>query len=225
MKTLIKHYVLPRGNDPRTILFGVFRGLRMHIDFSSQTQFLLGLAERETHRFLREAARTASWIVDVGAGAGELSLHFARQPNVSRVYAIEPSPKAFVQNLALHPSPIAAKIEIVSKFAGRRDNDHTMTLDALPVDRSMHGVIKIDVDGGEVDVLSGAVGLLTSGVADFLIETHSLQLEQECAALLKAKDYRTLIIDQAWWRWIIPEQRPIPHNRWMWATHHTGCPN
>lgn len=190
----------------------------MDIDLSHQTQLLLGLAERETHKFLREATGTTSWLIDVGAGAGELSLHFARQPNVSRVYAMEPASTELVKNLALNPLSVSAKIEVVSKCAGLRDDPNIMTLDTLPVDRSMRGLIKIDVEGAEVDVLSGAVGLLASGAADILIETHSAQLEQECASIL-AKDYRTLIIDQAWWRWVIPERRPSRHNRWMWATH------
>jgi len=26
------------------------------------------------------------------------------------------------------------------------------------------------------------------------------------------------IIKDAWWRVIVPEMRPIEHNRWLWAT-------
>lgn len=113
VKTLIKQYTLPRGNDPRTILFGVLRGVRMHIDLSCQTQLLLGLAERETQKCFRKAVRTASWLVDVGAGAGELSLHFARQPNIARVYAIEPSSEKIVQNLA-PPALLCKDLRVVA---------------------------------------------------------------------------------------------------------------
>lgn len=220
MKKLIKYYAFPDGDPPRTIMFGALRGLRMHIDLSWQAQLWLGLAERETHKFLQRAARTVSWLVDVGAGAGELSLHFAHQPNVARVYAIEPVSLALKRNVALSPPSAAVKLEIISKCAGKNDDVGTLTLDALPLDRAAHGLVKIDVDGGEVDVLAGATKLLASGIADVLVETHSPQLEASCMADLRALGYRPQIIDQAWWRLFIPEQRPIPHNRWIWAPQH-----
>ena len=200
-------------------MFGAFRGLQMRIDLSCQTQLWLGLAERETHKFIKKATRKVSWLVDVGAGAGELSLHFARQPRVTRVFAIEPASVALKRNITLSPPSATAKLEIIAKCAGNCDDDGTVTLDALPLDRSAHGLIKIDVDGGELEVLAGAAHLLASGAADVLVETHSAQLEDGCIANLKAVGYCVQIIEQSWWRWFIPEHRPIPHNRWMWATH------
>jgi hypothetical protein len=189
----------------------------MHIDTSNQTQLLLGLAERETHKFIRAASRSASWLIDVGAGDGELSLHFARLPRVSRVYAIEPSTAGLDRNRSLSSLLAQERLKIIPKRAGKLDNVETVTLDSLPLNRSAHGLIKIDVDGGELDVLAGASSLLASCTPDLLIETHSHRLEEGCLEIVRALGYHAQIVDKAWWRRLIPEQR-AGHNRWLVAT-------
>src|SRR6267142_3525869 len=86
--SMVKQRVVPTGQRRVTIPFGVFRGLVFNIDFRSQTQFYLGLWEFETHPCIRHALKRARWMIDAGAGHGELCVLFRR--NACQVTAIEP---------------------------------------------------------------------------------------------------------------------------------------
>jgi hypothetical protein len=209
--------LLPHGRKLRTIPLGLFKHLRLEIDFRTQTQLFLGLYETEIASFCRDAARRCGWMIDVGAGAGELALYFMRVNGPGTVFAFEPRDDArgaFLRNIAANGSS-SSDITLSASFVGQAEG--FIPLDCVPVDRSKRGFIKIDVDGAEVDVLEGASGLLRSCALDVLVEVHSRTLEDECASLLRASGFRVDILDNAWWRLLVPERRPIEHNRWIVA--------
>jgi hypothetical protein len=66
----------------------------------------------------------------------------------------------------------------------------TVTIDAF-VKASGHvpSLLKIDVEGAEVDVLRGAVGTLTRFRPRILLATHSEALKNTCAELLARCEY------------------------------------
>ena len=78
-------------------------------------------------------------------------------------------------------------------------------------------MFKIDVDGGELDVLQGMSKTLSDHSNKIIIETHTPDLEKSCITFLEARGYQTRIIKNAWWRIILKEERPIDHNRWLVA--------
>lgn len=193
----------------------------MEIDLSHDTQLYVGLWERETHPFLRRAAERCAWAIDVGAGRGELCLYLLRRPSVRQLYAFEPqaSEVAWLQrNLRLNNLEGNRQLSVLTRFAGCGPAETSTPLDALDVDRAQRGFIKIDVDGAEMDVLGSGANLFSETPIDLLLETHSQQLERECLAFLSAKGFNCQLIKNAWWRAIVPEMRPIEHNRWLWAT-------
>jgi hypothetical protein len=49
---------------------GLFRGSVLDLDLQHEGQLYVGLAEAETHRYIRRAAHQCSWVIDVGARAG-----------------------------------------------------------------------------------------------------------------------------------------------------------
>ena len=51
-------------------------------------------------------------------------------------------------------------------------SDDFVRLDDLPADRTLRGFVKIDVEGGEFEVLKGGDRLVSEGAVDILIETH-----------------------------------------------------
>lgn len=69
------------------------------------------------------------------------------------------------------------------------------------------------MDGYEADVLKSGEKLLSEGKVDLLIETHSKELEDECIGWLNERGYRCEVIDNAWWRFVVPEQRPTAHTQ------------
>ncbi len=112
-------------------------------------------------------------------------------------------------------------IHVVSAFAGVRDDgDRWVTLDAVVA----RGVtppprfVKIDVDGGELDVLAGMRQLLATHRPVVFVEVHGVHRERDCAAFLRACGYHVRIVKNAWWRALYPEHRmPVGHNRWLLA--------
>lgn len=185
-------------------------------------QVYLGLWERETYSYLREAANTCRWMVDVGAERGELCLYFLKKSQAERVIAFEPQSSAVEtirSNLLMNGEQDNQAVTISSSFVGTADDPRYTPLDALDVEKGKRGFVKIDVDGYELDVLRSGEQLLPEGNVDLLVETHSKRLEDECLEWLWERGYRCQVIRNARWRFVVPEQRPTPHNRWLWATN------
>lgn len=216
-----KRVLVRGGRQPRRIPLGLYRGIRLDLDLAHQTQIYLGLYERETFRLIRRAGKTARWVVDVGAGQGDLSIWFLLRSACDTVHAFEPDAEEverFRSNLALNDLQQDGRLTIHASFVGTGDGAAVAALDSLPLDLTAPGFLKIDVDGYEAEVLAGAGRLLSDGKPDILIEVHSQELEQECRKVLETHAYRVQVVDNAWWRAIVPEDRPIPHNRWLWAS-------
>jgi Methyltransferase FkbM domain len=161
----------------------------------------------------------------VGVGSRELCILAAKLKNVTRIIAIEPD-QAMVKSLQanidhneiLYNDILSGRIEIIEKFIGAQNSDKYITLDQLNIDHSLHGFIKIDVDGSEFDVLRSGQQLLSYTNVDILVETRSYELERNCVNFLENLGYTCRIIKPVWWRSLIPEQRPREHNRWLFAT-------
>jgi hypothetical protein len=217
----LKSRLLPRGSAPRKIPFGLFRGLRLRLDFASQLQVYLGLWERETYPFARHAASHCQSSIDIGACRGEFTLLFLSQPAMQNVIAVEPWPPnidLLHDNLALNQKHADPRLQICTRKLGSIPSSDTLSLDDLAPYIAGSLFIKIDVDGAERDILQSGRQLLDRPGVTLLIETHSLELENDCLSFLESMGYQCQIIPNAWWRRLIPEDRPIAHNRWLSAS-------
>jgi SAM-dependent methyltransferase len=203
---------------PRRVPIGLYKGISLELDLSSQTQAWLSLYERETHPFIRATAKTAAWVIDIGAGKGELTAYFLKNTG-SHVFAVDP----LENDLAVLARTVARnglddrRLTVINGYAGT-DPERAIRLDALPIDRKQRGFIKIYVDGHELDVLRSAEGLIRGGPVDLLVEVHSAELERQTLAFLQERGYRPLVIKNAIWRVLLPERRPVALNRWVWAS-------
>ncbi len=217
---LAKSLAFGTTERPFRVRSGAFRGFEMTLDPNHQTQYILGLHEREVHRWLAPLAAGARTAIDIGAASGEYTLYFLKKTAVGTVLTFDPddvSRRQFDANLALNGLANDPRLVPSAKFVRSGESTDSVTLDSLARTHPLPFAIKIDVDGGETDILRGAGELLKTGQARWLIETHSVELEAECRAILTAAGYRVTIVPNAWWRAIVPEQRPIPHNRWLVA--------
>jgi precorrin-6B methylase 2 len=220
----LKSRLLPKGPAPRTILFGLFRGIRLRLDFTYQLQIYLGLWERETYRFTRQAVSRSQTCIDIGACRGEYTLLFLSQPSVVQVIAVEPwaaNIEHLQDNLALNHRHTDPRLHICTKKLGRSPSPDTQSLDELLPESAGAVFIKIDVDGEELSILESGRQLLSRPGVTLMIETHSPQLEADCLSLLTSLGYKCQIIPNAWWRTFIPENRPIAQNRWLAAERPT----
>ena len=222
----IKRMVVPSIKKPRTIKFGVFKGLRMNLGLRTQMQVWLGLSEREVFSYLRRFVDQAKTGIDIGAAEGEYAIYYLSRPNIEHVLAVDPSdgfPTDLSANLVLNEFKDDRRPILIKKYAGDHEDCDHCTLDSITANLPGPCVVKLDVDGGEALVLKGAEKFLDRKDVSWIIETHSLELERECERLLQSKGFITSIVKNAWWRVFIPEQRPIPHNRWLVASRSRIC--
>jgi hypothetical protein len=111
----------------------------------------------------------------------------------------------------------APAVSIHGEFVSDKEDEAHVTLDQFRKEVEYPCFLKIDVDGGEKDVLEGAKQLLDKGDVRIVLETHSEELEDRCQDALSALGFETHVIDNAWWRFFLPERRPTAHNRWLVA--------
>lgn len=215
--SLLKRLFVREGERRRCVPFGLYRGLTLELDLSSEAQTYFSLYERETHPYISKAARRASWFIDVGGRKGEMCIYFLKNTS-ARIVAVDPAAemRPYLARAIAHNGLDPDRLEIITGFAGEGAGDE-VRLDSLDIDRRRPGFIKIDVDGAELAVLRGAVGLLERADVDLLVEVHSASLEQQTISFLEARGYHTEIIRNAPWRIFLPELRPIELNRWVWA--------
>lgn len=222
LKSVIKRGLFgPPGVRPREISRGLLKGLKFNVDSGNKSMRLLGLDESEITSACREMAAEVRSAMDVGANDGWYALYFASLPNIKRVFAFDPDGavvESMRENFQLNEPPLLAKATLVKGFVGNRaGGDGWVRLDDYVSQLPQPVLIKIDVDGGEIDVLEGAKQLLGSCDCRLIVETHSVDLEKGCIERLAGLNYSCKIIDNAWYRKLIPENRQIPHNRWFVA--------
>jgi len=149
---------------------------------------VLGLYEAELNPWLAQALNRADLVVDVGANDGYFTFGCAsamrQQGRPVKILAFEPI-AAHVQQLRRaqsHGNYTEDEIAIVSKRVGRVDDYDHVTLDAFSELRaaSKAPLLKIDVEGAELDVLEGAFTWLSPDTL-LVIEVHKLEYLDEIA--------------------------------------------
>lgn len=218
-KGFIKSAILGRpGTRERTIKVGLLRGLRFNVDTAEKSMRLIGFDEREIAADVRRLSAGVACAVDAGANDGWYSVYLASLANVKRVFAFEPnwSKDQLRANLALNAST-RDKVEVIEKFVGDIDTSDTATIDGIGPRLTYPLLIKVDVEGAEMKVLTGAKRTLAEKDCKLVVETHSKALEEQCVEFLRPLGYSTRVISHGWYRTIIPEHRSLPHNRWLVA--------
>jgi hypothetical protein len=215
-KTVVKSVLGLSGTKTVQILAGPARGVTMTLDFQGHTPLFLGMYELELHEFCRRALRGARLVFDVGGYIGYDALMFACNSS-RRVVTFEPDGArrpALEDNISRN-AELASRI-IVNPFAlGSEEGAGATTLDSVTAGLGEPDFIKIDVDGGEVDVLLGGSDLLRGRRPHLIVETHSLELERESGALLTEYGYSPVIKhNRRIWREF---RGGAPHNRWLLA--------
>jgi len=148
------------------------------------------------------AVHKGATVLDIGANVGAYTLLFAEWAGESgRVYAFEPGEAARAglrrhlelnalqqrvhivasavadrvgeASFAVHPSGGSSSLSVESVTAGRIVTVDTDTVDAFCEREAIRpDVIKIDVEGAELDVLRGARGTLTRPGVQVFVEFH-----------------------------------------------------
>lgn len=209
-----KYRLLPGGMRFRTLPLGIGRGIKVKSDLHEPAYLWLGLYEYEIQCWLRKFAQRDGVVYDVGAASGVLSLAFARRTSRT-VFCFEPDAgarTALAEHVRWNPS-LGSLIEVSDRAVGAR-GEGNLSLDRFAQEHPRPTLIKIDVEGAEMEVLMGASGLLRDHSPHVVVETHSAGLENACAEFLIDLGYAPIIVSR---RRRLREDRPSLHNRWIVA--------
>lgn len=211
----VKQVLLPTGPAARTVLAGIARGVRMQIDFASQTRLYLGLYEIELDRHLRRLLQPGMTAYDVGAQHGYDALATAKRTGacVAAFECDRDCLQRMRESFALNPH-LSRLIEPVEATVGSGPTD--LHLDDWAYNGGfVPDFIKLDIEGAEIGALQSAGRILRERHPSLIVEVHSADLEREAGGLLVRHGYRTVVVSQ---RRFLPDHRPTEHNRWLVAT-------
>jgi FkbM family methyltransferase len=194
-------------------------GLRLVLDPRNEKFYWTGLYEREVQIELVALAKPGSVVWDIGAHIGFFSLIAARSVGASgSVHAFEPLEETRVRlaeniamnrmaNVVIHPVAVSNQrgsrtlnrhvySSMWSLIPERPDQTGVVvdceTMDGLAERIGIPDIVKIDVEGAELDVLRGGLDLLGRGSTSFIVEMTGPDFVREALALLPFWSFRQL---------------------------------
>jgi FkbM family methyltransferase len=201
-------------NAPLPILQGRLRGKRW-IAGAHTHGCWLGSYENEKQRAFESVVQPGSTVFDIGANAGFYTLLASVLVGSSgRVYAFEPLPRniqllrehlrineiknAEVIEAAVSDQSGAALFDDVAGSAmGRLAESGGLSVRTIRIDDLVSQAelpppdcLKIDVEGGEFLVLSGAQSTIGKHRPKILLATHGSDVHQRCCGLLRGLGYQ-----------------------------------
>jgi ribosomal protein L11 methylase PrmA len=198
---------------------GLARGVRLEVDPKASLHTYIGTNEFELAQHIRRLARAGYRCFDIGGNEGYYTLALARLTG-AEVVSFEFDERVVTRlrrNLALNPR-LAGAVRVVKTYVAHEVvvSPPADTLDHLVMTKAVFepDLIKIDVEGAEAMVLSGAHQLLRTRHPHIVVETHSVSLESMCLRLLREAGYSPEVVDQRPW---LRERRGVEQNRWLIA--------
>lgn len=203
-----------------TVRGGINKGARWIVG-SSIHGCWLGTYEQEKQALVSELVRPGTVVWDVGANAGFYALAFSRLVGTSgRVYAFEPfaenannlirhvhlnglsNTKVIQAALASQSGLVGFSVAASNSMGRILPEDTSYMVPAFAVDDfvtrfpdSLPQLIKIDVEGAEAAILSGAAQLLSQFAPEILLALHGEAQERECREILVSQGYRLYYLD------------------------------
>ncbi|HEY4864654.1 MAG TPA: FkbM family methyltransferase [Candidatus Dormibacteraeota bacterium] len=172
---------------------GMASGLRMQMDPRLDAELARGCHENWMQEILDQALEPGASFCDVGAHIGLFSLGAARVVGESgEVVALEPDPRnhrRLVRNVKRNGM---CNLRALNVAAWSSPGEKRARLDALlsrPPD-----VVKVDVDGAEIEVLRGAGAILRSGRSTWLVKAYGAQRLRQVAAILSQSGYAPRVV-------------------------------
>jgi len=202
--------LLPNRPVSMRILRGPFRGAVIIMNPRNSMRKALGYYEHELNPWLEKVLSRVTRVLDVGANDGYFTFGSAaalrRLGKVGEIIAFEPQQQHMdTLRKSVDKQPTGTtRITLSQTLVGSEVGPETSTLDAVqwhtgnPECRT-DTLIKIDVEGAELDVLRGASSWLNSSNY-FVIEVHQESFLETIKRLFASRGIRLTKIDQ----------RPLP---------------
>jgi len=154
-----------------------------------------GVHEPQEERVFGEVLKymsPGSVIVELGAYWAFYSMWFHQVVKDARCYLVEPDAERIESGIANFKAN-GFKGDFTAAFVGRASGTDASGVRVIGVDDFVTekkidrvGILHADIQGAELEMLEGAVGLFTSGRVDYVfISTHSNELHAGCTSWLQ----------------------------------------
>jgi len=214
--------VLPNRPVPVRIWRGPFRGARIVMNPRDSLRKIFGLYEHELNGWLEQAFRRVTRVVDVGANDGYFTFGcgaaFKRLGKSGEIIAIENQDQHIVKlrSSIEEQGQTNVTYQLVQAYAGREDKPGHVTLDSLgKPGQQTNALVKIDVEGAEVDVVEGGRKWINPSNY-FVIEVHEDRFLQQLKTIFAERGHTLLQVNQHPVPLLGREQREL--NNWWLAS-------
>jgi hypothetical protein len=191
----LKSWLVPHAAREVKILRGPFRGAKIWMSPRENLRKVFGLYEHELNSWLEKVLPRVDQVLDVGANNGYFAFGcaaaFRQSGRAGRIVAYEPQAEMceeLAHTMRLQPPDDATTITLKRLLVGAEVKEGQTTLDAAVSEgllQPKNTLVKIDVEGAELDVIDGARHWLNPSNY-FLMEVHHRdyldQLRQRFAA-------------------------------------------
>jgi hypothetical protein len=201
--------VLPDRVRPLRILRGPFGGAIIAMNPRNSLRKLVGLYEHELNRWLKTVLPRVTRVLDVGANDGYFTFGcaaaFRRLGKTGEIVAFEPQQQHIDElQKSLGQQAGKTRIRIVQSTVSDKEKPGVITLDSVKWERGNESarsdtLIKIDVEGAELEVLRGAESWMNASNY-FVIEVHQDPYLEQISRLFAEHQLRLIRVDQ----------RPLP---------------
>lgn len=205
---LLKYPVFWSGQDET---YTYYKGKKIWCKFRTFVSIIVEQDKRSPHRYFTDSfhVEEGEVFVDVGAAEGLVSLDSIDK--VKKAYLIEGNEERWKGPLEKTFSPYKDKTDIIYKFAADKNDEENVSLDnLLKGDLDAKGImVKMDVEGNELDVLSGAESLLQRDNVRFVVCTyHRDGDEEKFQQFFEERGYQTEFSNGYMWVPLFSEKAP-----------------
>src|SRR5438552_5817654 len=185
---------------------GPFRGARIVMNPRRSVRKMCGLYEHELNQWLSQALPRVTRLLDVGASDGYFTFGcaaaFRRLGKTGEIIAFEPQARhvAILRESVTAQPKTSVRFEIVQALVGKEIKPGMTTLDAVrwtmgnPSGRTST-LLKIDVEGAEVDVIEGAHSWLVPSNL-FVIEVHQEPFLERLQQMFEERGLQLVPVNQ-----------------------------
>jgi FkbM family methyltransferase len=199
------------------ILQGPGRGIRWVVG-SGMPNFWLGTYEREKYELFHRAISRENVVYDIGANVGIYSVLACRTVGINgRVFAFEPSPANLsylnsniranrFSNCEVIPQAVSDADGVVQfefgngSCLGKISSNGPIRVPSVSLDsfvangKPLPDVMKIDVEGAEYEVLTGARKVISKARPTIFLATHGEEIHAKCCSLLRDFGYQLQLL-------------------------------
>lgn len=194
------------------VLSGVNRGYRWIAGAAETNSCWIGNYETDHVAAMQLIVRPGMTVYDVGANVGFYTLALARLVgNTGRVYSFEPDARNAhllcrhvemnkLGNVTIVQAAVSEKSGTVgfqpAKSQGKVSIESSYWVPSISLDdfvaagNPIPDFIKVDVEGFECNVLSGAASILSKAQAAWMLATHGEHLRTNCREIMSQSGYR-----------------------------------